>query len=169
MTMVDGGGGVGAVTDESGALSMEVPADWGDVDSAPEDLAGVTADAPVMASTDVAAFREGYDEPGASLSTSAQLATDYTSEEFLDLPDKDYTDGCGDTARAPYNNGMFTGYIDAYTGCGEAGNEAILMAAVPTSEAYMFVLAIQTAPDNAGKQAQERVIQTANIYEALLP
>ena len=80
-----------------------------------------------------------------------------------------YMDGGGDTAREPYDNGTFTGYIDAYTGCGEAGNEVVLMTAVPTSEAYMFVLAIQTAPDEAGKQAQKRVIQTANIDEGSLP
>ena len=46
-------------------------------------------------------------------------------EEFLDLADNDFTDGCEDTARETYDDGTYVGYVDAYTGCGENANEII--------------------------------------------
>jgi serine protease Do len=163
------GSGATVVTDDTGALSVEVPAAWSDVDGAPEELSGVTADATVTASADVAAFREGYEEAGVSMSTSTALAEQYTPEEFLDLPDNDYTDGCDETAREPYDDGTYVGYLDAYTGCGESLNEVITIAGVPASEEYMLVIVMQTSPDEAGKQAQERIILSSAVDESALP
>ena len=148
----DGGGDPSGVTtavsDDSGAVAMEVPAERSDVDGASQDFSGVTADATVTAATDVAAWREGYEEPGAAMSAFRELASQYTPEELLDA--NDFSAGCQDTTREPYDDGNFAGYVDAYTGCGESGNELVMVAATPPSGEYMLVLLIQTPPTRPG-------------------
>jgi serine protease Do len=166
----DGGDTSGATTvvsDDAGVVAMEVPAEWTDVDGASQDFSGVTADATVTASADVAAWREGYEEPGASIIASRELAAQYTPEELLDA--NDFSSGCQDTAREPYDDGSFAGFVDAYTGCGESGNELVMVAATPPGGEYMLVLLIQTPPDAAGNEARDRIIQSFTVDEAALP
>lgn len=162
----DSSGDTAVVSDDSGAVSMEVPAEWSDVDGGSQDFSGVTADAAVTASTDVAAWREGYEEPGASMIASRELASQYTPEELLDA--NDFSEGCQDTAREPYDDGSYAGFVDAYTGCGESGNELVVVAATPPSGEYMLVLLVQTPPDEAGNQARERIIQLSTVDETIL-
>lgn len=160
------GSGYVQVVDDSGALAMEVPAAWSDVDGAPRELSGVTTDAAVTASADVAAWTEGYEEPGASMLASVELASQYTPEALLDA--NDFSADCQDTAREPYDDGSYAGFVDAYTGCGESGNELVVIASTPPSGEYMLVLMIQTPPDAAGNEARERIIQLSTIDETIL-
>lgn len=162
----DPSGATTIVSDDSGAVAMEVPAEWTDVDGASQDFSGVTADATVTASADVAAWREGYEEPGASVIASRELAAQYTPEELLDA--NDFSSGCQDTAREPYDDGAYAGFVDAYTGCGESGNELVMVAATPPSAEYMLVILIQTSPDAAGNEARDRIIQSFTVDEGIL-
>jgi hypothetical protein len=59
--------------------------------------------------------------------------------------------------------------VDAYTGCGESGNELVMVAATPPGGEYMLVLLIQTPPDAAGNEARDRIIQSFTVDEAALP
>jgi serine protease Do len=72
------------ITDETGAVSVEVPAEWADIDGAPYTPEDGIYRVDVRASTDLAAFRDGWDVPGVVFTASSGLAGVTTVDGLLD-------------------------------------------------------------------------------------
>ena len=130
------------ITDDSGTLSVSVPAEWTDVDGAPIDLAGVSSPS-ISASTDIAGFEASWDIPGMQFVASDALAT-YTADELLDLG---AMTECESLGREPYDDGMFTGVFETYANCGGTATSTIVVAAFPPDSSYGVVVVVQIVSD----------------------
>lgn len=150
------------VTDNSGALSVEVPVAWTDVDGAPVEAAGVAA-ASVGASTDLINWKLGFDEPGAYFAASEGLAG---REPDAVLAEYDYSGSCASVSREDYDDGAYVGLADYYSGCGETGGaDFVAIAARPMSGDHIVILLIGTPVDAAGEEDRRRVMETFEVTD----
>jgi serine protease Do len=145
------------VSDESGTLSVSVPAAWADVDGAPIDIAGVSSPS-IMASSDGAAFNSNWDVPGVQFVASEALAG-YSADDLLDLA---ATTECTSEGREDYDDGAFTGRFDTYSHCGGTTATSIVVAAHPADGSFGVLVAVQVATD-ADLVALDEVLRSFNV------
>ncbi len=144
-------------TDDSGTLSVSVPAEWADVDGAPIDIGGVSSPS-IVASSDVEAFNNNWDVPGVQFVSSSALVG-YTADELLDLAA--VTD-CTSEGREDYDDGVFTGKFETYSDCGGTGASSIIVAAFPPDSSYGVLVAVQVATD-ADLVALDTVLRSFDV------
>ena len=72
------------ITDDTGAMQVEIPIEWSDVDGAPytdDEGRGITD---VRAASDLSDFQETWNTPGMIFSASSDWAASTSEEELLD-------------------------------------------------------------------------------------
>lgn len=154
----------GQISDNSGAIVMEVPAEWADIDggewiSDAGDVIGGT----LSAAPDLGEFYETYGVPGVSLIASKGLG----GEDLAGLLDLyDYTDGCTYDGRSDYEDPVYTGAFDLYVDCGEAGSIIVVLAAKPADNSHAVVIEAQAVTD-ADVDALDHVLDTFNVVGVL--
>lgn len=143
--------------DDTGMLSVEVPATWVDADTRPFVNEDGTLRPGISASTSLVAFDDDWNAPGLV----------YTAFNFENDPNVlfgryDYSQFCTDGGYAPYNDGVFVGYTRTFTGCADAGSTNYVIVANAPGNTITVVLIIQvvTADDFA---AYQHVLETFNI------
>jgi serine protease Do len=144
-------------TDDSGTLSVSVPAVWADVDGAPLDIGGVSSPS-IVASSDVAAFNNNWDVPGVQFVASSALVG-YTAEQLLDLA---AATECTSEGREDYDDGAFTGLFETYSDCGGTGATSIIVAAFPPDSTYGVLVAVQVVTD-ADLVALDEVLRSFDV------
>lgn len=139
-------GGVQTVTDDSGTITTDVPAEWTDVRGEPD---GELRQ--VVAAPDVDAFLASYSEPGVIIASgdapvgNGSEAADAALEAFRGAVE---ADGCSQNIAAPYDDGVYVGERLAYSCPGSPAN--VTLAAGTNSAGDIFWLfAIVTAEGDA--------------------
>jgi hypothetical protein len=130
------------LVDDTGTITVMVPAAWTDVDTAPnEDLPFIEA------STDREAYNAAFDVAGMTFVAAPFSADTETAARSFGL-----TSGCGSDTVEPYDDGVFVGSHLIYTECGAAGStsEFHVIAANPATQAFTALLRVQiTGPEEA--------------------
>lgn len=161
----DGGdtsGETTVVTDDSGALTMEVPVEWSDVSSGAWSFQNEEVGASLSAATDIQAWQDTYDVPGVFMGASRALIGEYSEEEFLDLPDNDFSDSCTYGGRESYDDGTYAGVLDRWTDCDGTGAEFVNIAATTDSRAFLVLVQINSpSGDTAGRDLVTRTFQVS--------
>ncbi|MGX5695781.1 S1C family serine protease [Agromyces soli] len=146
------------VTDDSGVISVEVPADWSEIDGS-----GFTDDAGnpfvgVMAAPDLAGFQNSWDSPGVAIFASQSAVSPDAPATLIEAMNSSMaTDGCTlDTADA-YDDGMHQGLFSYWTGCGGTQTAAIAVAANSVAGDYVILVTMQAASE-ADLTAVDRVL-----------
>jgi hypothetical protein len=140
------------ISDDSGALEVEVPVDWSDVDGAPvvtdeEEIEWVSA------SPDLEAFQSGWDVPGMVFGATENLSIDELLE-FGALED------CTSTGAEAYDDGVYAGQQELWTDCAGTDTDWLVVAAEPISgEDYRVVVGIQMV-DESDAEAAGQILDT---------
>jgi serine protease Do len=169
-----GGGGGGStsysrytgVTDDTNAIYMEVPAEWrqvrGEVFRGDD---GSVLGASIVAAPDLDEFDQWYDVPGVLFIASRQLAANFNEESLLDLLSID--NACSSyEGRYDYEDALYVGKYDLYTGCGTDNGAVIQVAAVPSSRAFIMLVSIQAVTE-ADLEAADRIFDTFQVTGTL--
>jgi serine protease Do len=151
------------IYDDSGALYMEVPAEWADVDGSNWVSEGAVFGASLIAAPSVEGFNTTWDTPGVQMLASAQLASSDMAELLSFF---DYSADCTYDSRNPYEDPVFTGQYDLYTNCGGAGSSIIVLAVEPADRSYAVILVTQ-AITSADFDAIDQVLNTFNVVATL--
>lgn len=146
------------VVDNTGLLNVEVPDTWTDVDLRPDQADDGTLRPTISAAPDADSFIETFDTPGviyvafpAGSDLNALLA-------FYDWPPQ----FCQDTGVIPYNDGVFVGSMQTWTGCGGGtAATATFVAANPPDNSFTAWLFIQTVT-TADQPALQHILETFN-------
>lgn len=128
------------VTDDSGTLSVQVPAEWADVDGRPITI----GDQPypnVEAAPDRDAFRSSWSEPGLSLSAVGPAAG--SPDELLAALAGSASAECTDAGDREYSDGLYTGRMHILTDCGGTGAATVLIAAQPDGGEFTALVLVQ--------------------------
>ena len=149
----DGGGDGGAtgefvtVTDDAGIVSVEVPADWADVDgSSYTDEQGVEW-ARIAASSDLAAYRSSWATPGLEVTASAEALSTASIDDILAANETVPSASCTEEGRDAYDDGYYTGTYSLWTDCGDAGAGYLVVAATDSAMTHAIVIQVQANSD----------------------
>jgi len=167
--VVSTGGGTGAtqsymtITDDSGALTMDVPTTWSDIwgDYWRDDRGNPLA-AMLVAAPDAEAFMDSLDYAGVFFVASRRLAQEYTVDSILD--DNVFWGSCRYKGeRQYYYDGLYEGVSEEHSGCGSHGRTTVYVAAAkPAEDDFIVWVGIQALTD-ADIEAANRIVETFEV------
>ncbi len=149
------------ITDDSGTISLEVPAEWGQVDGAPLVLDDQTTLPNVQAAPDLAQFTQSWDVPGVSL-TALDLDLGLDLDSLLNEFSSDISAQCTDAGREDYDDGLYTGRAQYYVDCGGTATGYAVIVAQPVGGEFTALLEVQLVTD-ADFGALDQIIATFTI------
>jgi serine protease Do len=144
-----------SITDDTGTLTMEVPVEWSDVNGTAWTQDDAEIGPALSASPDLDGFNNTWETPGVFFGVSDQLTM--TVEEYLDS--LDFSESCTFDSRSDYSDGVYTGFYDLWTNCGDAGSSFVVIAAKPEDGSYMALVQVQVVGD-ADLDAVDRIMNT---------
>ncbi|MGF1664404.1 MAG: S1C family serine protease [Kineosporiaceae bacterium] len=130
------------IGDDTGAVSVSVPAEWSDVDGAPFTGEDGIARIDVRAAPDLQAFGDSWDVPGMILTASSGLAGT-APEALLDQLGSGGSEVCTYEGRQPYQDPLYTGAYDLFTGCGGTAAAYVIVAAQPEDGSFLVSVQVQ--------------------------
>jgi len=159
-----------AWTDDLGAIQVEVPTSWVEVDGAPWTSDSGADFASIWAAPNLQDFDGTWGTPGVKFNVTAEK--DKVGGHIQSLDDSRNLAFLGDCElddRYEYNDGFYRGFYDYYTNCGGPGGAGyLILSAVPvqdTGDVLVFV-EIQLVTD-ADVDAADHILQTFDIVGAL--
>lgn len=149
------------ITDDTGAISVEVPVEWSDVDGAPF-MIDDNQLFDVRASSDLEAFRTTWNTPGVIVTASQDLARTEDAASFLDRLSEGFDEPCEYGGRFDYSDPLYTGHYDLFTECGGVGAQYVIVGAVPEDASAVIGVQIQI---NEGRdfEALDRVLASFQL------
>lgn len=128
------------VSDDSGAINVELPAEWTDIDGSENPSFGPS----LYASTNITGFLESWDSPGVIIEvTNARTAADID----VTLDEYSFSESCTFEGRSPYSDPLYTGSLDTWTNCGGTGTLMIVVAVSPPDGASLIRVLIQVVSE----------------------
>jgi serine protease Do len=125
-----------SVSNDSGAIAVEVPAEWSDVDGTENPDFGPS----LYAAPDLTAFLESWGTPGVIIeATSSRTSADIDAT----LDELDLSSDCTYLGREPYSDPLYSGSLDTWTDCGGVGVVVFVVAVTPADGSYLARLLIQ--------------------------
>jgi serine protease Do len=145
------------VQDDTGLLVVDVPTAWGDLQTETvSDEAGEYAQ--ILAAPDVQQFLETFDVPG--MSFAIDLAAQLTVDDWLAA--SDYSAACTSDGAEPYDDGLYTGSLQVWYGCGGTGAVLAVIAAGPPTGEFSVRVVVQALSD-ADLEALDRIVQSFRV------
>lgn len=140
------------VTDDTGTITMEVPADWGEVDGSSWTYDGTDIGVAISAAPILQDWIDSYVAPGVFFGASNDFAQIGGYIQFLDFytgPDGfNYRGNCKYSSgqRFDYDDGVYRGKFDYFYNCGgQGGYDAYVLSAVSKESQgdYIIIIAVQ--------------------------
>lgn len=127
------------VSDERGIFTVEVPADWQDVDETDWELDDAVVGIRLDVSPDLAAFYDDWTVPGVIVRYSETLDEEMTAAELLE----DYFDlssSCDAGDRDALEDGDFLAEYQFWNNCQDTGTNVYISVLTPAEEQNYFVV-----------------------------
>lgn len=155
------------VTDNSGALRIEVPNEWADLTGNSWEIDGDVVGGAIVASASLDGFYESWTEPGVFFGASSELLESISFEQLLDFPEHDFSVDCTYEGRKEYQDPQYRGLYDHYSNCGgEGGSTFVNLAAVPEDGAFVIWLQMQVVTE-ADLEALDRMLNSFQVVGEL--
>lgn len=150
-----------AISDNTGSLTVEVPAEWSDVDGSGWIVDGEELGWQITAAPSIDGFNSTWTTPGMFFGASIDLAS-YSEGELLDI--FDYSESCSYGGREPYEDPLYAGEYDLWNGCGGTDTLFVVVAATPESRSYIILVAVQVVTE-ADLAALDQILNTFVVNE----
>ena len=157
------------VTDDYGAIVVEVPSNWIDIDGSAWVDAGDVFGASISAAPDLDGFFGTWDTPGVFFAASDDLARWGGYVQLLDFYRPDFAAVCELDGRYDYDDGYYRGKYDYFVKCGGSGGaDFLILTAVPidTSVKLLILVEVQILT-NDDVDAADRILATFDVVGAL--
>lgn len=139
------------IQDSTGALTMEVPVEWDEVDGNP----WVDDSGEILGASLTAAPVGAENGPLAQLLAAVTDPEQFNADTMLD--NFDFESQCTQyDGRADYNDEVYTGRIDRYSHCGDQGAVLRVVVAAPEDRSFLTILVV-LALNEADLQAADRI------------
>ncbi len=157
------------VTDDYGAIVVEVPSTWTDLDGSAWIDSGEVIGASIWAAPDLDGFINTWGTPGVIFNVSDDLARLGGYVQLLDIERESWIGSCELDGRYDYDDGYYRGKYDYFVKCGGSGGaDFLVLTAVPidTSLKYLILVEVQILT-NADVDAADRILATFDVVGAL--
>lgn len=148
------------ITDDTGAIQLDVPAEWTDIDGRPytDDQGRQLFD--VRASPDLQGYLDTWDVPAVIVTASREVAQTENEVTLLDELVGPFSEACTYLGREPYDDGLYVGQVDVFDSCGGTPTGYIILGAVPSSRAFVIRVQVQVVEE----RDIEALIQALNTF-----
>lgn len=152
------------VQDNEGAIQVDIPAEWTQVDGSVWVGGDTTYGASITASADLEAFTYGYYQPGVFFAASDEIAKLGGYVQLLDVYRDSYMTDCELADRYDYEDSAFEGKYDLFTNCLGEGNVLMILSARPISDpsAYLVLLIVNMISDS-DFDALDQILATFDV------
>jgi serine protease Do len=164
--VADGASGASAYTDyvsvvdDTGSITVTVPAEWFDVDGEPVDLIGdgSAMAASITAAPDLVGFTNSWAVPGVEF-IAGEALVELSPAEMLDFvaPDE-----CASEGRDVYDDGAFSGLYEVFGGCAGSGTSYFVVATHSADGSVGVLVAVQVVTE-ADLEALDTVLATFDL------
>lgn len=156
------------VTDDYGAIQMDIPVEWGEVNGSYWVDGEETIGSAISAAADLEAFNNTWSESGVFFGASDDLAKLGGYVNLLDVRRDAFIGSCKLTGRYDYEDALYRGKYDLFENCDNTGNAYIVLTAVPNdnSQAFLILVEMQITKE-ADFDALERIIATFQVIGSL--
>ncbi|MGX5680340.1 S1C family serine protease [Schumannella luteola] len=144
------------VTDDSGALSVNVPDTWSDVNGSGATDANGVVFAGLSASPSLDGYSSSWGTPGVTLYASADAVGDDIATRLDQFSQVDCTlDGSGD-----YDDGFYVGQYNYFTGCGGSTTDYVVIAAKDVDNTHLMIVTAQLVDDTDKTAVLDEILNT---------
>lgn len=159
------------ITDISGAIQMNVPQEWSEVDGSlwKTDWGGDPfVAASIIASADINAYNKTYGEPGVFFAASDRLGQLGGYIQLLDGTKGWYEADCTYDRRSDYKDSVYEGKFDVWMNCGDEDGVVLILAARPINDPDAFLILVEVKLiNNADLAALKQVLATFEVVGPL--
>lgn len=145
------------VSDDTGALTLQVPAEWGDQSGVAWEIEGESVGVSIVAAPDIQGWYDTWDVPGVFFGASRSLADQHDVASLLDS--SDFSGECTLDSRNDYSDPLYTGQYDLWTDCGGVGTTFVVLAAEPEDGSYLMLVQVAAVTD-ADFDALDTILNT---------
>jgi serine protease Do len=132
------------VTDDYGAIQLEIPTWWNDINGAPLVYEGEIVGASIWAAPNLDDFLYTWSTPGVMFDVSDDLATQMGYIEFLDEKRDEFLNYCELDGRYEYEDALYRGQYDLYRKCGGAGGPwYMVLSAVSHVDQFSYLIRLE--------------------------
>ena len=124
-------------------LTLDVPAEWSEVDGSAWESDGQVIGLSVTAAPNLNDFYNTWGTPGVTFNATDQL--DFTVDELLDA--FDFSGDCTQNERTEYSDAVYAGKYDVWTNCGGTGTLLVVLVAEPADQSYLALITVQVVTD----------------------
>ena len=153
-----------SVTDETGALTVEIPQDWGSIEGQPIFGDGGSG-ARLLASADAEGFWAW--QPGIYFYASRDAPYLAQNQLYQQTHDQSGNVICSDYVYSNYSDGLYSGLKEVYSGC-ESGGSITTITVFPEDESFVVILAVQTL-SASDLEASNHIFATFKINSGFIP
>lgn len=152
------------VQDDEGAIQVDIPADWAQVDGAKWLDGNVTLGAAITASSDLEAFNYGYYQPGLFYAASDEIAKLGGYVQLLDVYRDIYSQDCELIGRYDYGDSAFEGKYDLYSSClGEQNTLFVLSSRPINNPSSMLLVLVVNMITDSDFDALDQILATFDV------
>lgn len=144
------------VTDDTGALTVDVPVEWHDRETAPEHSPEGWAF--IGASDDMAAFRSGWTHPGLVF-----YLRPYQGNEWDILSHYTYEDVCAEQITEEFSDTMYSGVYQIWSACQDTDGLVVNLLLSDNDHTYTAVMTTYVATE-ADLEALDRAFASFTVY-----
>ena len=132
-----------SVTDDYGAIQMDIPAEWTDIDGDYWYDGDDTFGSQISASADLDSYWNTWTESGAFFGASDDLAKLGGYINLLDILRDTFSEDCKYEGRYDYEDVVYRGKYDLFENCGDSGNVFFVLTAVPIDDSQAFLILVE--------------------------
>lgn len=122
-----------------GPLTLDIPAEWVDIDRRPwTNPQGEALGPQLIASTDAARFSSSFDIPGVLFAATARPPVNVAAR----LAEVDLSARCTRGEARDYDDGLYFGKSQTWTDCGSSKATNVVVAAVPKEEDFVAIVIV---------------------------
>jgi serine protease Do len=152
------------ISDDSGAITVEVPAEWVEIDGAPWETTwgdfNITAPS-VTASADINAYNNTWDESGVFFAASSDMGRTGGYMQLLEGVQDWYRKDCRLDSSSKYEDDLYEGQYQLYKDCGPNKTYSLVLTARPIQNKtdFLILLDVRITKD-ADLDALDHILNT---------
>ncbi len=158
------------ITVTDGALSVEVPSSWGEIETGEDSeagsgwsgFAGESVDYSLTAAPSLDSWSSVPGAPGIYAVASSKLAQRYANEELVAAGPNDLSGSCEAGLQRTFEREPYSGFVQDWANCGEDGGGYLTLAATPQGEECVVLLTVGTAGPE-GEAAGQHALDTFGV------
>ncbi len=156
------------VQDSYGAIQVNVPSSWSEVNGDPWVVDGEIIGASITAAASLDGFNNTYSEPGVFFAVSDDVAKLAGYVELLDAYRDVFKGDCNYKGRYDYKDSAYEGAYDVYSQCAGASNTMVVLSARPQQyKTSMLVTVFVNLMSESDAAALDEIMRTFDVVGTL--